>query len=840
MVTSRKPRKIPAEQSKLKALDAQMPLDAEHETQRAAWALRLLLKAGASARSRSALDDVDTLTELGFISAKIDALSPRLLRRWLEHRLEQLERRDLARDSTAQNAAWLAEWLGLSDVERALLAFAATAEASEAVSMCLQPFARLPNSRAIPLLASLLGETSDDVRASLAPRSPLMRAGLIQFRPGRDAHHSRWIGLEHPFDRLFTAHYDRPDDLFAAICPLAAEAVFDVAAFAHLSVDLAVLLPLLRGAQRDGAAGINVLLHGPPGTGKSQLVRSIARELAVPLYHVPDTTPDGDVLKGPQRLAALGAMSCLLHRASPALVLFDEIEDAFPWSLECGWLRQASGSDKARTNRLLEENAVPCLWVGNSVEHLDPAFVRRFSLVIEVAAPPRQARQRLLSDYATGLDIPAELQQRLADNTWLVPADAARAARVTRLVRKGDAPCSPERATPSDADVFERALRGGRRAEPRRSVELDYDPGLVNTSVSLERLTLGLKQRGEGSVCLYGPPGTGKTAFARQLANALGRPLLHRSAGDLLDKYVGGTERAIIDMFDEASRSDCVLLLDEAEGMLRHRGASLQSFEVTMVNELLVRMEAFRGIFLCATNGFEALDPAALRRFALRIEFTALSAVQKLSLFERTAQRLGLSLAGDALEAAGRRLSRLSLLTPGDYASLLRGRLLLGESSIESLLADLERAHAEKRVGAPSGLSMLMFEVPHEGVPPQRPPKASSSRRCSAAVTGSTVPCRGDGGSVESAEPTQAPLLRSLDSSGTYPRTPNSSINRCHLSSVFDLNTSGPSPRLTVPCPIHSATSSHGVVVSVRERSTRMNLPHGLAGPFSRSSFVKR
>ncbi len=53
-----------------------------------------------------------------------------------------------------------------------------------------------------------------------------------------------------------------------------------------MAPDLAVLLPLRRAE----SAGINGLLHGPPGTRKSQLVRSIARELAVPLYHVPDTT----------------------------------------------------------------------------------------------------------------------------------------------------------------------------------------------------------------------------------------------------------------------------------------------------------------------------------------------------------------------------------------------------------------------------------------------------------------------------------------------------------------------------------------------------------------------
>ncbi|HWO07877.1 MAG TPA: AAA family ATPase, partial [Polyangiaceae bacterium] len=363
MTTPRKPRTTSADRRKLRALDAKMPLTAEHETQRALWTLRLLLKGGTSPRSRSALDDIDTLTELGLLSDTIDALSPRMLRRWLEHRLEQLEKRELTPDAILQNAAWIAEWLALTDVQRKVLAFAATAGVSEAVSVCLQPFARLPSSRAIQLVASVLGETNDDVRAALAPNSPLMRSGLLQFRPGRDADTSQWIGLEHPFERLLPSHYERPEDLFAAICPRAPEATLDLGAFAHLSSELDLIVSLASGAHRERAAGINILLHGPSGAGKSQLVRSIAKALAVPLYHVPDTTPDGHVLTGPQRMAAVGAMQCLLRSApSAALVLFDEIEDAFPWSLECGWLRKGSGSDKARTNRLLEENAVPCLW----------------------------------------------------------------------------------------------------------------------------------------------------------------------------------------------------------------------------------------------------------------------------------------------------------------------------------------------------------------------------------------------------------------------------------------------------------------------------------------------
>jgi AAA+ superfamily predicted ATPase len=688
--------------SAVEELDALMPLLSEHCTQRAVWTFRLLLKQ----HKLDALNRLGLERDYGLVSDLDERPAP-VVRAWLERRLAQLAQAELAVDTAGQNAAWLGQRLGLSVAEQKVLAFAATVEVSEAIQHCIRAFVHGSATRFIELLAKVLDEAAPDIRASVSHRSTLVRAGIVRFQPGKESRHDRAIELGHPFDQILAMRHEQPEDLVATLCPRASAAERGLTAFSHVSRDARLIELLLRGAHLAAQRGINVLLYGPPGSGKSQLARSLAAALGLPLHQVPDVDVDGDALKGTARLNLLSLMQSLLQASGPGLVLFDEIEDAFPWESTHGWLRQASGKDKARTNRLLEENAVPCLWVGNHISHLDPAFLRRFSLVVEVPAPSQQRREAMLAEYSENLAVPAEVRRRLAEQPWLVPADIARAATVTRLVQRASAEPSGASQLPlataaselSEAAVFERVLSGARRSvvQPTGRRDLDYDPGLVNASISLTALARGLKESGEGAICLYGPPGTGKTAFARQLATAVDRPFLHRSAGDLLDLYVGGTEKAIADMFDEAERSGSVLLLDEAEGLFRPRCAATRGYEVTQVNELLVRMEAFRGIFLCATNSFDALDAAALRRFALRVEFLPLSVEQHLVLFERVARRLGMDLPADTARLARDRLSRSSALTPGDYAACLRGRLLLGATSLEELLCDLERAHAEKR-----------------------------------------------------------------------------------------------------------------------------------------------
>ena len=93
---------------------------------------------------------------------------------------------------------------------------------------------------------------------------------------------------------------------------------------------------------------------------------------------------------------------------SRALILFDEVEDVFETSpREQFFGRSTAKGKKAWINRALESNPLPALWLTNSIRDIDPAFLRRFDMIVEVPVPPRRQRQKIALE-ACGLAVRIE------------------------------------------------------------------------------------------------------------------------------------------------------------------------------------------------------------------------------------------------------------------------------------------------------------------------------------------------------------------------------------------------------------------------------------------------
>ena len=139
------------------------------------------------------------------------------------------------------------------------------------------------------------------------------------------------------------------------------------------------------------------------------------------------------------------------------------------------------------------------------------------------------------------------------------------------------------------------------------------------------------KMEGGLGILMYGAPGTGKTMFAEALANKMQLPLFVVTPADIFKSYVGESEQAVKQLFQEidASPDGAVLFVDECESIFSKRGEDTKDYKAAVTTELLQRINGFgvngtKRIMVAATNRPDVIDPAYLRykRFSHLVHVT--------------------------------------------------------------------------------------------------------------------------------------------------------------------------------------------------------------------------
>lgn len=395
-----------------------------------------------------------------------------------------------------------------------------------------------------------------------------------------------------------------------------------------------------------------LLLYGPPGTGKTMIARAVANEVGAYV----------SVINGPEiiskfygeteaRLRQIFAEATLRH---PSIIFIDELDALCP--KREGAQNEVEKRVVASLLTLMDgigsegsEGRVLVLGATNRPHALDAALRRpgRFDKEIEIGVPNAQDRLDILQKLlrrVPHLLTKAELL-RLANNAHgYVGADLkalcneAGLYALRRVLRKQ--PNLPDSKVAGMVKItLNDFLQGMNDIRPSAMREVAIDVPNVSWSDigGLENIKLKLKQAVEWplkhpksfirmgiqppkGVLLYGPPGCSKTMIAKALANESGLNFLAIKGPELMNKYVGESERAVREIFRKARAvAPSIIFFDELDALAVERGSSSGAGNVAdrVLAQLLTEMDGIEQLkdvtVLAATNRPDRIDKALMR-----------------------------------------------------------------------------------------------------------------------------------------------------------------------------------------------------------------------------------
>ncbi|XP_031247105.1 nuclear valosin-containing protein-like isoform X2 [Mastomys coucha] len=436
-----------------------------------------------------------------------------------------------------------------------------------------------------------------------------------------------------------------------------------------------------------------VLLHGPPGCGKTLLAHAIAGELDLPILKV--AAPEivsGVSGESEQKLRDLFDQAV---SNAPCIVFIDEIDAITP-------KREVASKDMERRivaqlltcmddlNNLAATARVLVVGATNRPDSLDPALRRagRFDREVCLGIPDEAARERILQTLCRKLRLPetfnfchlAHLTPGFVGADLMALCREAAMCAVNRVLMKqqtqqkkkpeteglpseGDQEDRLGAEPPSEAqDELQRLLGLLRDQDPLSEEQMqglcielnDFIVALAEVQPSAKRegfvtvpnvtwadigaledirdelimailapvrnpdqfRTLGLGS--PAGILLAGPPGCGKTLLAKAVANESGLNFISVKGPELLNMYVGESERAVRQVFQRAKNSaPCVIFFDEVDALCPRRSDRETGASVRVVNQLLTEMDGLETrqhvFILAATNRPDIIDPAILR-----------------------------------------------------------------------------------------------------------------------------------------------------------------------------------------------------------------------------------